>query len=316
MDTPNSCRADPPHERVLAISDILITISLPVLFFLAWFTPVRAWQAICRNFAPAIFLIISRQKRDLNHSVRMRVGQRELAVTPEAICRGYLASHIERKLLTMRLYRPGAWAPTIHIMGQQHIESALQRGNGAVLWDSNFAYASLLTKMALFQQGFRLIHLSQPSHGFDSSTRYGVRFLNPIIWSMEARFLSERVELSPKGSAVAMRTLVRRLKSNGIVSITVRNTENDEHRFPFVDDEVSIAPGAPYLSSKTGAALLPVFTTRDECGDYLVTIEPPIDLDTRQSTKNAIQAASAQYARRLEPYVLQRPEQWMSWSDR
>ena len=302
--------------RRITISDLVISISLPFLFGLSWFTNAGAWPIICRSLARLIPFVLGQDKRSLSQHTRARVGQRKLSSSADEIVRDYLAAHIERKLLTLRLYRPGHWQPSIRFLGQEYIDSALHRGKGVVLWDSNFAFASLLTKMALFQAGYCVCHLSQPSHGFDSSTKYGIRFLNPLIWSIEKRYLLERVELSLRGSALAMRTLMRRLNDNGVVSITVRDTLKNRYRFPFLDGTVGIAGGAPYLALKTGAALLPVFTLRDDNSGYLVTVDPELMLPANGSSQERIQFAVREYIERLTTYVVRKPGEWRGWSDR
>ena len=100
-----------------------------------------------------------------------------------------------------------------------------------------------------------------------------------------------------------------RLQENGIVSITVRGAARRPIDAPFLAGRYSIAPGAPYLAAKTGAALLPTHTVRLTDGHYRVTLEPPIDVDGTA----AIEAAGQDYARRLEPHVLRDPGQWIDW---
>ena len=79
-----------------------------------------------------------------------------------------------------------------------------------------------MTKIALHRAGYRIVHLSHPRHGFSSSS-FGVRYLNPVHRRAEDRYLAERVVLSLASPVGAMRTLMQRLKSNGVVTVTVRD---------------------------------------------------------------------------------------------
>ena len=69
------------------------------------------------------------------------------------------------------------WRPRFEITGRQYLDEALADGKGAVLWVAHFSFASLFTKMALSQAGYRISHISRPEHGV-SKSRFGVRYLN------------------------------------------------------------------------------------------------------------------------------------------
>ena len=67
--------------------------------------------------------------------------------------------------------------PQLEISGREYLDEALSKGKGAVLWVAHFAFASLFTKMALFQDGYRISHISRPEHGV-SKSRFGIKYLN------------------------------------------------------------------------------------------------------------------------------------------
>ena len=59
-------------------------------------------------------------------------------------------------------------------------------------------------------------------------------------------------------------------------------------------------------------ALVPLFTVADGDARIVVTAEAPIPIGGG-GRRDAEQAAAAEYARRLEPYVLSYPGQWAAW---
>ena len=73
-----------------------------------------------------------------------------------------------------------------------------------------------------------------------------------------------------------------------------------------------MASGAPSLSHSTGAALLPVFATRDGDGRFCVKIGAPLSTDFRDKI-DAIRAATAGFLTVLESAVLESPGQWRGW---
>jgi lauroyl/myristoyl acyltransferase len=257
--------------------------------------------------------VLGQDKRALHQRIAARFGKRRLADQVEEIVCDYNALQIERKLLTLRLYRPGRWRPAIKLLGQEHIDLALSRNRGVIIWDSDFAFASLITKMAMSQAGFSISHLSRPAHGFDSSSKYGMAVLNPLIWSIEKRFLGERIVLSGTGTAMATRTLMRRLKDNGIVSITANSNSTNCVCLPFLDSTADIAVGAPWMALKTGAALLPVYTYREPGGEYVVMVDRELEKPTVGSSEERINVLAGDYLERLTPYVEKHPGEWRSW---
>ena len=73
------------------------------------------------------------------------------------------------------------------------------------------------------------------------------------------------------------------------------------------------AVGGPYLAVKTEAALLPVFTIRDDSGGFLVRVEREIDVARSGSSRESIEFAVNEYADRLTPYVESNPGEWLGW---
>ena len=304
-----------PLFRSVSIQDLSVAVGLPFLFALAWTVPMAAWPRLGRAFSSLASAFVSSGEAALIAEIERYTGRQAMARTPVDIRRELLSIYVERTLLYLRHYRPGAWSPAVTLEGAAHIETALGHGRGTVIWDSHFGFASLMTKIALHRAGHPVSHLSHPRHGF-SATPFGRRRLNPIITNIETRYLRERVLLDEDQPAGSLQTLKKRLLENGVVSITVRGAARRPVTAPFLDGSLSLAAGAPYLACETGAALLPVFTHRDEQGAWRVTVEPPLTLPEGSERSAAIAAAVAQYAQRLEPHVRRYPGQWLGWVEK
>jgi len=217
-----------------------------------------------------------------------------------------------RNLRVVYAAAPFAGVVPTMLKGRAHIDAALTRGKGAILWNGHFAHAGLLTKVAVHGAGLALVHLSHPRHGF-SDTRFGMRVLNAIWRVAEAPYLDERVVLSLASPVAAMRHLLERLAANAVVSISVRDTGSQPVIAPFLDGVLPIATGAPDLAFRSGAALIPIFSVIDERGEAVAIAEPPIDLPADGPRRVVVEQAVSTYAARLEPWVLQYPGQWYGW---
>lgn len=304
--------------KLIAGKDIVEIAKLTVLAAISWFIPETNWGRISGAIAALVSRLRPARTRSRIECIRAGLGHRRIAIPlrdVEARCR---AAQYEERLQLLREYRPGGWRPVIRLTGREHIEAALARGHGAVLWISEFVFCSLVAKIALHQAGFSISHLSRPEHG-PSPTRFGMRFLNPIVTHIENRYLGGRVMIGPEGARRAMKELDQRLRFNGIVSISAmvdaqaRTQARNSIQVPFLHGSISLSTGPANFALKAETPLLPVFAIRTAAGEFEVDIGPPLDVAAMPGGAHPLVAALQQYAGMLEPYVLERPHLWPNW---
>jgi hypothetical protein len=103
---------------------------------------------------------------------------------------------------------------------------------------------------------------------------------------------------------------------NGIVSITAGAWEARQvAECEILNGCIRIATGAPDLAFKTGAALLPVFSYKEDGDDnYKVVVDGPIETGTFTNRTDAIKHAVNVNFKETEKYVKKYPDQWRSRS--
>lgn len=302
-----------PEAPCVTGKDVAVLLGLPVLFAFAWFVPQGLWPKLCAGMAGFYTRFTSAGRRgELHQRIRGLIGARPLARPAEQIPAAVAVADLRMLLAQLRLYRPYAGLPQFEVDGYEHLDEAAARGKGAVLWVGNFVAAGLFAKMALHRAGRRVTHLSHPKHGF-SDSRFGMKFLNPVRTHLEARYLDSRVVMNPANPIIAMLDLHKRLARNSVVSITVRDYANRPNDLPFLEGRHRLAPGAPEMAQLTGARLLPLFAIEERPGRFRIRIEPPLDIPADQPRAAAVEAAMQAYLQRLEPYVLNHPDQWLGW---
>lgn len=300
-------------DRLAAPTDIAVALGLPIVAAISWLAPERSWPTVGRFCGPFYGPALATGARSaLVRRLQRFVAGGPLADAMDRVVRAVAVEDIRSLLGLLRDYRPGGWTPAIELAGRDHIEHALGRGRGAILWVGHFVYGNLLAKMALHRAGYAVNHLSHPRHGF-SSTRLGVRCLNPVQTTVEDRYLRERVLLSSNGADAPLARLRHRLGENGVVSISVRGDSRRPAAAPFLGGEIRIAVGAPVLAHKSGAALLPVFPLRTSERGFTVFVESPLAVDSSADRRDAVADALGCYAQVLETYVLAHPGQWLGW---
>ena len=298
--------------KLIAPGDFAVAFGLPILAAVSWALPERFWRRFCAAVAPVSVRMLTSDPASTVRKVGEILGRRRVGRTPESIVKDVAGANIEATVQFLRDYRPGGWKPAMQLVGREHVEAALERGSGAILWIGNFAYRDLVPKMAFHRAGYAVSHLSHPRHGF-SKTRFAMRTLNRIPANRGDRYLRERVLLSLQGPVGAMRALSRRLRENGVVSITVGGVARHPVMVPFMDGRIRMATGAPDLARATKAALLPVFPVRNEAGLLTVEVAPPLEVPDASTRSEATAAVLRQYAELLEAQVLKHPGQWMGW---
>jgi glycosyltransferase involved in cell wall biosynthesis/predicted LPLAT superfamily acyltransferase len=308
----------PGTPPLVVWSDVGKTLMMAPLAVLAWVVPVKWWDCIGTLLADLETGDFGRRRRRSTSGGPAGWAADSIKLTsPEGFWHSRTIA-VADCLGVLRSYRPGGWRPQIAIFGEEHVTDALEAGRGAILWDAQFGGHNLITKMALATSGWPPVQLSLPSHGF-SDSRFGVRFLNPIRTRVENRYLAERVLLEEADTGAstvvgAMRSVVQRLRSNALVTITAFEGVNAQRLVttPFLGSSISLPTGPVSLAAISGAPLLPVFTLRTGPGRYEVHIEPALEVQSRARRQDP-SAAIESYVHLLEGYVKRNPSLWMGW---
>lgn len=285
-------------EPLFSATDLKVIVGLPALALLSWLLPFRFWPVLSRRFAAEALEAVPDRGRD---------DDRKLVDRRRAVA----ARDIEDTMLLLRAWAAPRLLPRIRLEGAEHLDRAIQAGNGAILWVADTTFYSLVSKLALSRAGYRVSHLSSRSHGF-SSSRFGMAVLNPIRTLLECRYLAERVVLGRRGATAALRTLRHRLSSNGVVSITARGTAARPVLVRLLGIETPLGCGAPELAYLSGAALLPTFTVLRD-GYFTVTVTPSVTCGPEAEREEAVQRMVEAFAGRLARCVRSHPDQWHGW---
>ncbi|BCJ89783.1 hypothetical protein IZ6_05180 [Terrihabitans soli] len=292
-------------DRLISRNDLLFAASLPVLMPLAWLTPAGAKQRLSRLIASIVASLRAGSAQKAAEAYAAPFG---LADTREFFIAAQSEFQLER-LNLFALHSPLCALPETRLTGIEHLSKALASGRGALLWVVATAHSRTETKLSLFREGFRTHHLSRSFHGF-SRTRFGKAFLNPIRTRIEQRFLASRVVIEDGQVAEALAELARRLAANEIVSITMGTEARRLAHTPFLAGRLSLATRPMALAHQTGAAILPVVTTRNADGVFTTAIGRPLTLPKDSSCDEDDARALSALAEFLKPHVLAFPAQF------
>lgn len=215
--------------------------------------------------------------------------------------------------------RPGAAARLrrIQVDGLQHLEAALARGRGAILWESSGFGSRNLAKQVLAARGYPLVQVHAEAHlaGFGDyrqATWLCGRVAKPYFDRLTRGFADEIVELSPDGSLAFTRALARRLGDNRLVCIAGDGSLGHGWApVPFLGGSRRFATGTAHLAALTGAPLLPLVGVLDP--GPRVVIHEPIPVDPHAGRDRLALGTVTRYASLLEAWVRRLPGQYRGW---
>jgi lauroyl/myristoyl acyltransferase len=306
-------RQSAPKAR-FSVADATFLTELPALYFAARFLPEAKWSTVSRTIGRAKQVLNRAKVADRAEKIAAALGlpaERALAVAHSVPAR-----RTEHRIQVLKELSREGWAANIALHGDQEIRSALESGKGAVLWVAHTAFNTQATKMALYRAGHAVSHLSRPEHGFSKSL-FGIRFLNPMRWRAEAKYLEQRIVIDRDQPGDVLDRARRVLEGNGIVSITAGAWEGRHLAYcDLFSRRLTLATGAPNLAQATGAHLLPVFTLRDrEDGGITVRVGARISSANLPDRDRAIEMAVRAFVDQLDWIVREYPDQWRGWDE-
>jgi len=300
-------------RRLISGADVRTGSRLIASLFVSWLLPERSWRVVARHGSGLAGLLAGKTTTAVQSRMARALGDENAAARLAADLRG---ARYEVAFECLRGYRPGGWRPKITVKGRSHLDEALARKKGCVLWVAHFVFAPNAAKMGLHRLGYKVSHLSRPDHGF-SSTRLGIRWLNPVRRAFEDRYLAERIVFDRAHPAAALMRARKTVAANGIVSFTAGAWEGSSVvESPFLNSRITLALGPVWLARASGAPLLPVFAIRNQTGGaFVVEIESPIDVGGpgAEEAECMVRAATSFLQRHL-PRLREHPGQWRGWS--
>jgi KDO2-lipid IV(A) lauroyltransferase len=120
------------------------------------------------------------------------------------------------------------------------------------------------------------------------------------------------LQLIRTDSALGIYRFLREGKVLGILAD--RAVTGVGERVEFFGREALLPSAAVVLSMRTGAPLVPGFAGRSD-GQLTATFEPPLDIPNTGDRAADVREGVQRFARVLERYVRQHPEQWTVFED-
>lgn len=203
----------------------------------------------------------------------------------------------------------------IGIVGEELLRSALEKGRGAILLESNAFGQRLTAKQLLGRRGFRIFQIHAENH-LNGLRNEGVagswlrrKVLKTTFERWEKEFVFEIVDLPQGDSMLFTRTLQRRLAANSIVCSAGDGSLGQKFiKVPFLGRDRPFATGLFSLSKICRSPILPLFCFQEEGDKIKLVLGPEHDVGTE-----GVEEALVSFAQQLEGYIRRYPGQYRNW---
>ena len=297
-------------EPLFALRDLSVMALLLLLLLIRRVVPAPHWSRTTRALAALVTWSLPWRTQATVRAIGHVLGDRRISLTNRGLADEIQWVNFERRLLSLGGWYPDAASPPVALEGREHIDRALERGKGIILWRASLAFNSMAARLALNRLGYHLYNVGRPEHGA-TSTKFG-RHLLSLLCKDDQRLKRELIIIRGDGQE-AVDQIRRRLAENQIVSIRAGSQTDNPIDLPFLRGRLSLPAGPPRLALATGAALLPVFTIREGDGAFRVFVEPPLEANGAADTISATNQLQQRFVARLETYVLRDPALWPDW---
>jgi KDO2-lipid IV(A) lauroyltransferase len=181
----------------------------------------------------------------------------------------------------------------VRVEGWDNFLCAQRAGKGVIFGSAHLGPVALVGQI-LMHRGFTL---TLPAEKTDSE----------LLLAVNRARQAQGLVLVPIDSALGIHRVIR---DGGVLGILAdRAVTGVGERVEFFGRQALLPSAHVALALRTGAALLPAFTWREE-GLLCAQIEEPLELVSTGDRDADVRAGVRQFAARLERYISAHPEQW------
>ncbi len=274
-------------------------LAFRLLAFLAPVVPPRFAYWLCDLIADVAYRLLPRQRATVLRNLSVIMKDCPVS-TKEKMARATFREGVRYYYETFRVpaLSDDELTRLVHLDGLEHLDAALRRGKGAIMFTGHFGNPALAVQL-IAQRGIKIttvVEPIRPQRLFDlvngARANRGIRYLplGPSIFKVLAAALARNEVAGIVGD--------RDLQGTG-VSVKLFGAAT---RFP---------AGAVMLALRTGAPVLPAFGWRDPDGLFRGFVGEPIEMDRTRDLREDIRVNTQKLADVLESLVARNPEKWI-----
>ncbi|MBI4523095.1 MAG: lysophospholipid acyltransferase family protein [Deltaproteobacteria bacterium] len=186
----------------------------------------------------------------------------------------------------------------VAVQGEDHLKNALAKGKGVIALSAHLGSFTMIgARLASAGYAFNVV-VKQPRD----------RRFARLLDAYRAQLGMQTISAKPRREAA--RRILRCLRKNEIVLLIADEFKSGGIEVEFLNRSVSAARGPVTLALRSGAAVVPMFVTRDSDDRLGLSIFPEMDLVKTGNLQEDVAANTAMTIRQLETMVRRYPDQW------
>jgi Kdo2-lipid IVA lauroyltransferase/acyltransferase len=275
-----------------------VTLKLRIALFLCRIVPLSLRRIIVKGLAGLAYRLLFKHKLIAIHNLLRSFPDKSLNEVLQILKDSYASFALViaefADILYINKNNLHYWAS---VRGLENYERACHEGKGVLLFSAHFgnweignAALAILSKPPVFM----------------------ARILDSPFLEEGCTFVRAALGIDNLHKENAMRPTLRLLKNGEAVSLLIdQNVAAYEGVFvDFFGRPACTTTGIALLAAHTGAAVLPVFTTRMPDGRYLTEIGSQVETVNTGNRDRDVLVNTQNYTRIIEAHVRKYPEQW------
>lgn len=255
------------------------------------------WTA--RWMGTLIYIVLRNVRRTVIHNLRHVLGpeapEEEVRACARRACISIAKCHYE--LFHLSRQTAEEVRAMAFIDGREHLERALERGDGVVLIAAHVGNVDVAGQLTALH--------GMPMIG-------AVEHVKPEQLFQYTLRLRQRHGLRLIPTDGAMLGLYRALKRSEIVVLPVdRNLADNAREIAFFGAPTELPDGPVRIAYSTGAALIPALVSRRPDNSLLVEIAPEIELSKTGDREADLAAGMEKVVAIVEEHIARYPDQWL-----
>lgn len=188
--------------------------------------------------------------------------------------------------------------------GMKHIETALQKGNGAIIALCHFGSYKMILP-CLGSKGYKITQIAvNPLDFIDNNSSVIKNKIMEIEYASEKNMKADFIYL---GSSP--RQIFRVLQNNEILVISLDGISDPKRiTVPFFNRKIRLSPAVVRIASKFGTPVLPVFTIREDDNRHRIVVCEEITVDREAEDKEEL--FLKKFANLMENYIMKYPDHY------
>jgi lauroyl/myristoyl acyltransferase len=296
-------------QPLVSRKDVLWFLYLYVFRPLAARLPLGLLYRIGHWMEPACQWLLRADKRRLRERLEPALGVAADAL--EAIPRRFVSNAVVRviddlaadRVIDANLANP----PGIH--GLDHLQRALQPGNGALIVNGHF-FANRAARRWLARMGYPILAVRLRRPRRSTMGRLGQKYL--LQRYSEFLHTAVRDEVDVMDPECTLKIL-QRLRAGGLVNIYLDGLASSERATcPFLGARSEFPTGFLRIARLSGCAIVPMVCAGN-ARRPLIRFDEPFRVDPRDDAGDFISANLPRLVRIMEAQILHYPDQWELW---